>query len=327
MAQPVVSLNGVCKTFGSLRAVDEVSFDVYPGEIFGLLGPNGAGKTTTIRMMLDIFRPDCGQVSLFGGPMTEAKKHRIGYMPEERGLYRDQKLEPTLHYLATLKGLSEKDATRRLEKWLKRLDLWDARQKKIQDLSRGMQQKAQLIATLVHEPDLIVVDEPFANLDPVNTRMAIDMLSEQAQAGKAIIMSTHLMYQVEAMCNRIVLIDKGRVVLYGPVDQIKREFSTNAVLVHGKADFAHLPGVREARQENNHWRLSLAAGAAPQGVLRALAEQPGAHIERFELAEPSLDDIFINVVSGEADMEAGPDGARVSEQPGAAAPAREAANG
>ena len=125
MAQPTVSLHGVCKTFGTLRAVDEVSFDVYPGEIFGLLGPNGAGKTTTIRMMLDIFRPDCGEVQLFGGPMTEAKKHRIGYMPEERGLYRDQKLEPTLHYLATLKGLSESEATRRLEKWLKRLDLWD----------------------------------------------------------------------------------------------------------------------------------------------------------------------------------------------------------
>ena len=312
MAQPIVSLNGVCKTFGSLRAVDEVSFDVYPGEIFGLLGPNGAGKTTTIRMMLDIFRPDCGEVSLFGGPMTEAKKHRIGYMPEERGLYRDQKLEPTLLYLATLKGLSETEATRRLEKWLKRLDLWDARQKKIQDLSRGMQQKAQLIATLVHEPDLIVVDEPFANLDPVNTRMAIDILEEQAQAGKAIIMSTHLMYQVEAMCNRIVLIDKGRVVLYGAVDQIKREFSTNAVLVHGKADFA--APARRARGAAGEQPLAAVpgAGATPQGVFRALAEQDGAHIERFELAEPSLDDIFINVVSGDAAerWKPGADGAR-----------------
>jgi ABC-2 type transport system ATP-binding protein len=251
-------------------------------------------------MMLDIFRPDGGDVQLFGGPMTEAKKHRIGYMPEERGLYRDQKLEPTLHYLATLKGLSEHEATLRLEKWLKRLDLWDARNKKIQDLSRGMQQKAQLIATLIHQPDLIVVDEPFANLDPVNTRTAIDMIAEQAEAGKAVIMSTHLMYQVEAMCNRIVLIDKGRVVLYGPVDQIKREFSSNAVLVHGKADFRSIPGVREARQENNHWRLCLAPGATPQGIFRSLANQDGARIERFELAEPSLDDIFVTVVSGDA---------------------------
>jgi ABC-2 type transport system ATP-binding protein len=299
MAEPVVSIRDVCKTFGAVRAVDDVSFDVYPGEIFGLLGPNGAGKTTTIRMMLDIFRPDCGEVRLFGKPMAESTKHRIGYMPEERGLYRDQQLEPTLHYLATLKGLSEAEASRRLQKWLKQLDLWDSRKKKIQDLSRGMQQKAQLIATLVHEPDLIVVDEPFANLDPVNTRMAIDMLAEQAQKGKAIIMSTHLMYQVEAMCDRIVLIDKGRVVLYGPVDQIKREFASNAVLIYGHADFGSLPGVLEARQENSHWRLSLAQGATPQGVFRALAQQDGARIERFELAEPSLDDIFINVVSGD----------------------------
>ena len=210
--------------------------------------------------------------------------------------------------------------------------------KKIQDLSRGMQQKAQLIATLVHEPDLIVVDEPFANLDPINTRMAIDMLTEQAEAGKAVIMSTHLMYQVEAMCNRIVLIDKGHVVLYGPVDQIKREFSTNAVLVHGKADFTALPGVREARQENNHWRLSLAPGATPQGVFRALGEQDGARVERFELAEPSLDDIFIAVVSGDSAVEAGSENgagrdglngsaAHGSGAPDSGSPAREAANG
>ena len=250
----------------------------------------------TRAMMLDIFRPDCGEVRLFGGPMSEDKKRRIGYMPEERGLYRDQKLAPTLEYLATLKGLSESEAARRLETWLKRLDLWGDRQKKIQDLSRGMQQKAQLIATLVHEPDLIVVDEPFANLDPVNTRMAIEMLTEQAERGKAIIMSTHLMFQVEAMCHRIVLIDKGRTVLYGTVDQIKRDFSTNAVLVEGQGDFQSLPGVLEARRENSHWHLSLAQGATPQAILRALAEQEGARIERFELAEPSLDDIFINVV-------------------------------
>jgi len=159
-----------------------------------------------------------------------------------------------------------------------------------------MQQKAQLIATLVHEPDLIVVDEPFANLDPVNTRMAIEMLTEQAERGKAIIMSTHLMFKVEAMCHRIVLIDKGRTVLYGTVDQIKRDFSTNAVLVEGQGDFQSLPGVLEARRENSHWHLSLAQGATPQAILRALAEQEGARIERFELAEPSLDDIFINVV-------------------------------
>lgn len=301
MTQPIVSLAGLCKSFGALRAVDNVSFEVHPGEIFGLLGPNGAGKTTTIRMMLDIFKPDCGKVTLFGGPLEEATKRRIGYMPEERGLYRDLKLAPTLVYLATLKGLSEADARQRVDDWLRRLDLYDSRRKKIQDLSRGMQQKAQFIATLVHEPDLIVVDEPFANLDPVNTRLAMDVLAEQARRGAAIIMSTHLMFQVEAMCNRIALINRGRTVLYGEVAQIKREFATNAILVEGQGDFAGLPGVLDVRQENHHWRLSLAAGTEPQQVLRALAVREDVTVTRFELAEPSLDDIFIQVVQGAQD--------------------------
>lgn len=298
MTQPIVSLSGLCKTFGTLRAVDEVSFEVYPGEIFGLLGPNGAGKTTTIRMMLDIFKPDCGEVQLFGAQLGEAAKRRVGYMPEERGLYKDLKLEPTLVYLATLKGLTEAEARRRVSDWLHKLDLYESRAKKIQDLSRGMQQKAQFIATLVHEPDLIVVDEPFANLDPVNTRLAMDILEGQARRGAAIVMSTHLMFQVEAMCNRIVLIDKGRTVLYGEVDKIKRDFATNAILVEGQGDLAGLPGVLDLRQENSHWRLSLASGTEPQTVFRALASRDGVKIERFELAEPSLDDIFIAVVQG-----------------------------
>ena len=159
-----------------------------------------------------------------------------------------------------------------------------------------MQQKAQLIATLVHAPDLIVVDEPFANLDPLNTRLALEILEEQRAKGKAIVMSTHLMYQVEAICNRIVLINKGRSVLYGEVHQIKRDFATNAVLVHGQGSFAGLPGVLDVRQENNHWRLSLAHGTEPQAIFRALAGRDDIRIDRFELAEPSLDDIFIAVV-------------------------------
>ncbi len=304
MNPSTVSLTGLCKSFGAVRAVDEVSFDVYPGEVFGLLGPNGAGKTTTIRMMLDIFRPDCGEVRLFGKALDEAAKNRIGYMPEERGLYKELKLEQTLVYLATLKGLSEAAARTRVGEWLEKLDLHRDRQKKIQDLSRGMQQKAQFIATLVHNPDLIVVDEPFANLDPVNTRLAMEILEEQAQRGAAIIMSTHLMFQVEAMCNRIVLIDKGRTVLYGEVDKIKRDFATNAILVEGQGDFTGLPGVLDVRQENSHWRLSLAPGTEPQTIFRTLAGRDGVRIERFELAEPSLDDIFIAVVQGRTPGEA-----------------------
>lgn len=296
--QPTVRVSRLSKAFGDIQAVADVSFEVYPGEIFGLLGPNGAGKTTTIRMMLDIFKPDRGQVSIFGGPLDEAKKERIGYLPEERGLYKDLKLESTLIYLATLKGVDEGEARRRLGDWLKRLDLYEYRHKKIQDLSRGMQQKAQIIATLLHEPDLIVVDEPFSGLDPVNTRLVKEIIREQCRSGRTIIMSTHQMYQVEALCNRIVLINQGHTVLYGEVGQIKRDFAGNAVLVEGQGEFTSVPGVLEARQEDGTWHLALAAGTSPQDVLRALTSQDDVRIERFEIAEPSLDDIFVSVVEG-----------------------------
>ena len=297
---PTVTISHVSKSFGPVKAVKDVSFEVYPGEIFGLLGPNGAGKTTTIRVMLDIFRPDGGEVTLFGNGMTEATKHRIGYLPEERGLYKDLKLEPTLIYLATLKGLDEATARQRLGDWLKRFDLYDHRQKKIQELSKGMQQKAQIIATLLHDPDLIIVDEPFAGLDPVNTRLVKEIIEEQRRAGKAIIMSTHQMHQVEALCSRIVLINNGEAVLYGEVDQIRRQFAGNAVMLSGQGDFTGLPGVLEARQQNGDWHLALAVGVSPQEVLRALALRDDIKLERFEIAEPSLEDIFVTVVRGGA---------------------------
>ena len=293
-----VSISHVSKRFGDVQAVADVSFEIEPGEIFGLLGPNGAGKTTTIRMMLDIFRPDSGEIEIFGGSFDESVKARIGYLPEERGLYKDLKLEPTLVYFATLKGLSEADARARLGDWLKRFDLYDHRSKKIQDLSRGMQQKAQLIATLLHEPDLIVVDEPFAGLDPVNTRLVKEVMDEQRQAGRTILMSTHQMQQVEALCTRIALINRGRTVLYGPVDQIKHQFAGNAVIVEAQGELGDGDGLFRARRENGEWHLALEPGVSPQDVLRALAARDGLQIERFEIAEASLDDVFISVVRG-----------------------------
>jgi ABC-2 type transport system ATP-binding protein len=294
-----VTVSQISKRFGDVQAVSDVSFEVHPGEIFGLLGPNGAGKTTTIRIVLDIFRADRGEVTVFGGKLDEASKNRIGYMPEERGLYQDQKLEPTLVYLATLKGLDSGTARSRLAHWLERLDLYEHRNKKVQELSKGMQQKAQLIATLLHDPDLIVVDEPFAGLDPVNTRLVNEIMEEQRQAGKTILMSTHQMYQVEALCNRIVLINRGRAVLYGEVEQIRHDYAANAIVVEGQGDFTGLPGVLEVRQQNSEWHLALAPGAKPQEVLRALAAREETRIERFEIAEPSLDDIFVSVVKGD----------------------------
>ncbi len=297
--EPTVRVAHLSKFFGRFQAVKDVSFEVYPGEIFGLLGPNGAGKTTCIRMMLDIFKPDGGDVTVFGGTMTEDKKERIGYLPEERGLYDELKLEPTLLYLASLKGMEGPEARERLEMWLKRLDLYEDRNKKVQELSKGMQQKAQIILTLLHDPELIVVDEPFSGLDPVNTRLVKDIIEEQRQAGKAIIMSTHQMYQVEALCSRIVLINHGEAVLYGEVSKIKRDFAGNAVTLEGQGDFADLPGVMEMRRDNGAWHLALAPGTSPQDVLRALATRDGFKVERFEIAEPSLDDIFIHVVREE----------------------------
>ncbi len=291
----------LAKSFGSVQAVQDVSFDVQPGEIFGLLGPNGAGKTTTIRMILDIFKPDSGTVRVFGGALDMAGKRRIGYMPEERGLYKDEKLESTLVYLATLKGMDERAARARLAGWLEEFELAEHRNKKVQELSKGMQQKAQLIATLLHDPDLIIIDEPFSGLDPVSTRQVKHLLDAQRRAGKSVLMSTHQMYQAEALCDRIVLIANGRAVLYGTVSEIKRNFAGNAVVVEGQGDLSGVPGVIDVRRENGTWHLALERGTDPQDVLRQLAMRQNVRIERFELAEPSLDDIFVNVVqNGEA---------------------------
>ncbi len=295
-----VCLSNVFKRFGDVQAVSDVSFEVFPGEIFGMLGPNGAGKTTTIRMMMDIFRPDSGQIEILGGKLDEPKKRRIGYLPEERGLYKDLSLEQTLVFLATLKGLTEREARRRLASWLERLDLYEHRMKKIQELSKGMQQKAQLIVALVHEPDLIVVDEPFSGLDPINTRLIKDIMEEQRQAGRTIIMSTHQMNQVEALCNRIVLIDHGHSVLYGEVDKIKRSFAGNAIRLEGQGDFEQLPGVLQTRRTNGSVQMTLEPGTSPQDIFRRLAQMEDVRIERFEIAEPSLDDIFVQVVQGSA---------------------------
>jgi ABC-2 type transport system ATP-binding protein len=293
-----ITVTSINKNFGQVQAVKDVSFEVYPGEIFGLLGPNGAGKTTTIRMILDIYKPDSGSISVLGGKLDQAKKRRIGYLPEERGLYKDLTIETTLVFLAVLKGLSEKEARLRLEPWLKRFELYEHRRKKIQELSKGMQQKAQIIATLLHSPDLVVLDEPFSGLDPVNTRLVKDIIEEQCREGKTFIMSTHQMYQVEALCNRIVLINGGRSVLYGEVGEIKRNFASNAVLISGEGSFSQVQGVQDLTRENGSWRMTLKPGISPTDIFRSLAGIPSIRIDRFEVAEPSLDDIFVSVVQG-----------------------------
>lgn len=292
---PAVEISHICKTFGSVQAVDDVSLSVDRGEFFGLLGPNGAGKTTTIRILLDIFKPDSGSVAILGGPMTEAKKDRIGYMPEERGLYQDQPLEQVLLYLASLKGLSTSETRLRLDDYLERFDLAQHRKKKVKELSKGMQQKAQIISTIIHRPELLIIDEPFSGLDPVNTQMVKDLLSDLHHQGTSIIMSTHQMHQVEELCERILLINLGRVMLYGPLQEIRRRFTGNALLVRTPQRLTDLPGVLSIEPVNGAQRLTLASGTIPQQVLRALVDQ-NILVEQFEIAVPTLDEIFIRVV-------------------------------
>jgi len=293
-----VEISHVVKTFGSVRAVDDASFAVEKGEIFGLLGPNGAGKTTAIRVILDIFKPERGEVLVLGGPMTEAKKDRIGYMPEDRGLYQDINLDRCLTYLASLKGMEPAEARRQIGEYLERFDLAAYKQKKVKELSKGMQQKAQLITTLIHQPDLVIIDEPFSGLDPLNTQMVKDLLNEQRKRGVTIIMSTHQMHQVEELCDRIVLIDHGKVLLYGNLEEIRRRFSGHAVLVRAEGNLPDVPGVIHSEAHNAATRLTLTPTTSPQDVLRALMAQ-NVKIEQFEVAMLTLDEIFIRVVQGE----------------------------
>lgn len=291
-----VEIEHVAKSFGKTQAVADVSFAVERGEIFGLLGPNGAGKTTTIRMMLDIFKPDQGAILILGGPMTEEKKDRIGYMPEERGLYQDVALERCLLYLASLKGVPKNEAAKRLDDYLVRFDLAAHKKNKIKELSKGMQQKAQIINTLLHRPEMVVIDEPFTSLDPVNTQLVKDLMNELRQNGTTILMSTHQMHQVEELCDRIVLIAKGRNVLYGKLDQIRRDYAGHAVLVRVAGDLPSLTGVESTEPHNGALRLTLSADTDPQAILQQLVRQ-GTTIEQFEIAVPTLDEIFIRTVS------------------------------
>ena len=290
-----VEVSHIAKSFGSTHAVRDVSFEVEQGEIFGLLGPNGAGKTTTIRVMLDIFKPDSGTVSMLGGPMNEEKKDYIGYMPEERGLYQDITLERCLVYLATLKGLPASEARHRLLDHLDRFDLLPHKNKKIKELSKGMQQKAQIIAAILHQPKLIIIDEPFTSLDPINTQLVKDLMRELHNQGVTLIMSTHQMHQVEELCDRILLIDEGLNVLYGNLEQIRREYAGNAVLVRTDGEIPDLPVVQSTIQHNSATKLILTEGSTPQDVLNALVARD-VPIEKFEIALPNLDEIFIKVV-------------------------------
>ncbi len=291
----MIQVENLVKHYAGVKAVDGVSFAVKSGEVFGLLGPNGAGKTTTIRTMMDIIKPDSGRIELMGQPVTEAIKARIGYLPEERGLYKNYKLLECLVYLGALKGMSRPAARQRAEALLERVELDGYSNRKIKELSKGMTQKAQFLAAIVHDPDLLIMDEPFQGLDPVNSELLKTILLEEQARGKTIILSTHNMNQVEELCNRILIMDHGHAVLYGPLDEIKARHAEHAVILDCDVLPEELAGVQQVEQRNHSFHLVLEQDASSQMILRQLVEA-GTTVHRFEVATPPLEDIFISVV-------------------------------
>ncbi|MCY3905792.1 MAG: ATP-binding cassette domain-containing protein [Anaerolineaceae bacterium] len=300
-AEAAIVARDISKSYGRTRAVDGLDFRVERGEVFALLGPNGSGKTTTIRMILDILRPDSGSIAVLGQAAGASIARRIGYLPEERGLYRNAPVLEVMAYLGQLKGMNAKAARSRSLALLERLDLDAHAGSKVRELSKGMQQKVQFAVTVLHEPELIIVDEPFSGLDPVNTQVLETLLREMRARGVAIVMSTHQMHQVEAMADRLLMISEGRQKLYGPVGDIRRQFASHALLVEGRGDWSRLAGVRavDAGDRPGEALLQLESESSPDSVLAAIAAAGDMHIRRFELATPGLSEIFIRVVEGE----------------------------
>jgi ABC-2 type transport system ATP-binding protein len=296
----VVTLKNVSKSFASVKAVDEVSFSVRRGTITGLLGRNGAGKTTTLRMINRVFLPDSGTIELFGSANDASARDRIGYLPEERGLYRKMKVLEQLLFFAEIKERKPADARADAEAWLKRLELWDKRDSKLEELSKGNQQKVQLIGAMLHGPELLILDEPMSGLDPVNVVLVRRILKEQRDAGRTILLSTHMMGEAERMVDDLVLIHAGKVVLYGELDGVRASFGRNTVHLAFEGDgrfLENLPGVGRAAVTNNAAELRLDAGADAQGILEVAMAR--VRIRRFEVASPSLEEIFLDRVGGE----------------------------
>ncbi|HKN12923.1 MAG TPA: ATP-binding cassette domain-containing protein [Candidatus Binatus sp.] len=299
---PAVELLEVRKSYGGYVAVDGLSFSILPAHIFGLLGPNGAGKTSTIRMMIGITSPDSGSVQLFGEPLRRRALRRVGYLPEERGLYRRMTVGANLVFLGQLAGLSVATSKQRIDAWTKRLDIEDWVDRRVEELSKGMQQKIQFIAALLHDPDLIVMDEPFAGLDPVNTMQLKDVLVGLRAAGKSILFSTHRMDQVEKLCDSICLINRGKAVLQGSLSEVKNSNGRRFVQIDYEGDGGCLAGnplIDSLNDYGNHAELRLKPGADSQELLQSAMRQ--LRVLRFQVMDPSLEQIFIERIAGKDD--------------------------
>ncbi len=305
---PQLAIENVVKAYDGKLAVDRVSFEVNGGEVFGLLGPNGAGKSTVIRMAMDILRPDSGRILVNGRPSTDADHDKVGYLPEERGLYRKQKVIDVLDYFGRLKGMTGRDVKARAQAALDRVGLGEWAKKRVDALSKGMQQKVQIVGTLLHEPEVVILDEPFSGLDPVNARMVKDIILGLKREGRLVVLSTHQMDLAEELCDRIVMIDRGTRVLYGTLREIKKRYATelkgqaghdNIVIVDGEGEYASLPGVLKASQVGASTRLTLVPELTPERFL-ASALGAGMTIAHFEAAPTPLEEIFVHVVKTNA---------------------------
>ena len=286
-----LKVEDLTKNFDSKNVLDNISFSVKKDEIFGLLGPNGAGKTTMIRIILDILKPDSGEVKIFGEPFSENIKERIGYLPEESGLYRKVKIFDCIKYFASLNGMKNIDPA--VESWLKKLNLWEYKNKNVQELSKGMQRQLQFIISVIHNPDILILDEPFYGLDPINTKLIKDILLELKNKGMTIIMSTHQMDEVERMCDRILMINAGKNVLYGKLSDIKAGYGFS-IIVEYKGSLPKIEGVLKVNDYGNYAELILERSANTQNILKALTRE--IEIKKFEVKTPSLNEIFIELV-------------------------------
>lgn len=295
----VVIFDSVSKSYKYTKIINEISFSVSKGEIFGLLGPNGAGKTTIIRMLLNIIKPDSGIIKVFGSDSNIRSKNMIGYLPEERGLYKKEKVFEFLVYMAKLKDVSQEKAIKDAENWLHLIGMHEHKGKKIEELSKGMQQKIQFVSTLVHDPDLIILDEPFSGLDPVNTKIIRDIILERKRAGKTIILSTHLMEQAQILCDRIMMINKGTVILYGEVDKIRKEHLENSLILEfsGSIDALNeINGIKNIIYHESSVEIFIENSKNIQWLIGKLNQK--VEILRLEQSIPSLNEIYIKAVEG-----------------------------
>jgi ABC-2 type transport system ATP-binding protein len=288
-----VEVSRISKSFNGKFVVNDISFNILPGEIFGLIGPNGSGKTTIIRMLLDIIRPDSGAIRMRDSKLSEEMKDKIGYLPEERGLYRKLTVMDTLMYLSALKNKTNKERT---EELLEIMGMLSHKDKKISELSKGMQQKIQIIAAIIHDPDIIILDEPFSGLDPVNMKLVQDMMLDLKKEGKTILISTHMMDKVEHMCDRIFMIHRGAMVLYGSMEEIKARYRKNTIFLEYEGELKRIQGIKKINDSGKYAEMVLDEGADARQVLRTLLDD--VRVNKFEIAAPSLNEIFIELAEG-----------------------------